>query len=108
MVAVKSADIRNDFKEWCDKIISGETVVISSPKNESIYMMNETEYKKFQKAKQNADYFAMLNESEEQLRKGETITLTFDELKEMEAENWTPTEKVKEFERRHGIKRQGV
>lgn len=34
MLAVKSANIRDNFKEWCDKISMGETVVISRPRNE--------------------------------------------------------------------------
>ena len=42
MLAVKSANIRDNFKEWCDKISMGETVVISRPRNENIYMINET------------------------------------------------------------------
>lgn len=108
MLAVKYTDIGHDFKKWCDRIIDGETVVVSNPKNESIYMINESEYKAFQKAKQNAEYFAMLNKSEEQLQRGETITFTFEELKEMELEDWKPTEKVLEFEQKHGIQRRGV
>ena len=108
MLAVKYTDIGHDFKKWCDRIIDGETVVVSNPKNESIYMINESEYKAFQKSKQNAEYFAMLNKSEEQLQRGETITFTFEELKEMELEDWKPTEKVLEFEQKHGIQRRGV
>ena len=51
MLAVKSANIRDNFKEWCDKISMGETVVISRPRNENIYMINEAEYNELQKAK---------------------------------------------------------
>ena len=34
MLAVKSVNVRDNFKEWCDKISMGETVVISRPRNE--------------------------------------------------------------------------
>ncbi len=34
MLAVKSMDVRGHFKEWCDKVFSGETLIISRPKNE--------------------------------------------------------------------------
>lgn len=56
MLAVKSANVRDNFKEWCDKISMGETVVISRPRNENIYMINEAEYNALQKAKRNAEY----------------------------------------------------
>ena len=90
------------------KISMGETVVISRPRNQNIYMINETEYNELQKAKRNAEYLAMLDKSEEQLQKGDTITFTLEELKEMESDNWKPTEKILEFEKKHGIKRQGT
>lgn len=56
MLAVKSVNVRDHFKEWCDKISMGETVVVSRPKNENIYMINEAEYNALQKAKRNAEY----------------------------------------------------
>lgn len=56
MLAVKSVNVRDHFKEWCDKISMGETVVISRPRNENIYMINEAEYNALQKAKRNAEY----------------------------------------------------
>lgn len=86
----------------------GETVVISRPRNQNIYMINETEYNELQKAKRNAEYLAMLDKSEEQLQKGDTITFTLEELREMEADDWKPTKKILEFEKKHGIKRQGT
>ena len=74
------------LKEWCDKIVMGETVVISRPRNENIYMINETEYNALQKAKRNAEYLAMIDESVSQLGRGETISLTLEELQAMEAD----------------------
>ena len=49
----------------------------------------------------------MIEESEEQFRKGDTISFTLEELKEMEAEDWKPSERILEFEKKHGIQRQG-
>lgn len=108
MLAVKSVNVRDNFKEWCDKISMGETVVISRPRNQNIYMINETEYNELQKAKRNTEYLAMLDKSEEQFQKGDTITFTLEELKEMESDDWKPTKKILEFEKKHGIKRQGT
>lgn len=107
MLAVKSVNVRDNFKEWCDKISMGETVVISRPRNENIYMINEAEYNALQKAKRNADYLAKINESVENHEKGDTISFTMDELRAMESDDWKPTEKVLEFEKRHGIQRNG-
>ncbi len=108
MLAVKSTTVRDNFKEWCDKISMGETVVISRPRNENIYMINEAEYNALQKAKRNAEYLAMIDESLEQFRQENTISFSMDELKAMEAEDWKPTQKILDFERRNNIKRPGT
>ena len=84
MLAVKSVNLRDNFKEWCDKIAMGETVVISRPRNENIYMMNEAEYNALQKAKRNAEYLAMLDQSDEELKAGNVVAKTMEELEAME------------------------
>ncbi len=71
MLAVKSADVRDHFKEWCDKIIMGETVVVSRPRNQNIYMISEAEYNALQKAKRDAEYMTILQKSDDGLKAGE-------------------------------------
>ena len=44
MLAVKSMDVRDNFKSLCDKVFNGETLIISRPKNENIVMLSEAEY----------------------------------------------------------------
>jgi antitoxin YefM len=83
----------------------GETVVISRPRNENIYMISEAEYNALQKAKKNAEYLAKIDESIENHKKGDTISFTMEELQAMESEDWKPTQKVLEFERTHNIQR---
>ena len=39
MLAVKSMDVRDNFKSLCDKVFNGETLIISRPKNENIVML---------------------------------------------------------------------
>ncbi len=97
MLAVKSMDIRENFKEWCTKVINGETLVVSRPKNENVVIISEKEYNEMLKAKQNAEYLAKLDMSKKQLEQGKTISFTLEELKDMEDENWKPTSKVLEF-----------
>ena len=29
MIAVKSMNVRDHFKEWCNKVINGETIIVS-------------------------------------------------------------------------------
>ena len=41
MLAVKSIDIRDNFKTLCDKVFDGETLIISRPKNKNVVMMSE-------------------------------------------------------------------
>lgn len=84
MLAVKSANVRDHFKEWCDKITKGETVVISRPKNENIYMINEEEYNNLQKMKRNLEYLKKLDDGYEAIQNGIGITKTMEELKAME------------------------
>jgi len=44
MVAMKTADIIQDFKRVADRIIQGETVVVSRPRNENLVIITEQEY----------------------------------------------------------------
>lgn len=84
MLAVKSVNVKDNFKEWCDKISMGETVVISRPRNENIYMINEAEYNALQKAKRNAEYLAMLDKSDKELGDGKVVVKTMEDLEAME------------------------
>ena len=84
MLAVKSMDVRGHFKEWCDKVFSGETLIISRPKNENIVMISETEYNEMMKAKRNADYLAMIDKSMAEAEAGGFVVKTIDELEAYE------------------------
>lgn len=73
MLAVKSMDVRDNFKEWCNKVISGETLVVSRPKNENVVIVSEKEYNELAKAKRNEEYLKKLDHSFAQLEQGEVI-----------------------------------
>lgn len=94
MLAVKSMDVRENFKECCNKVIGGETLVVSRPKNENVVIISEKEYNEMAKARRNAEYLAMLDRSYKQLENGETISFSMEELQAMESDDWEPTEKV--------------
>ena len=78
MLAVKSMDVRENFKSLCDKVFRG--LIVSRPKNENIVMMSESEYNEIMKAKRNAEYLAMLDKSMAEAEAGGFITKTIDEL----------------------------
>ena len=84
MLAVKSMDVRDNFKNLCDKVFNGETLIISRPKNENIVMLSEHEYNEMMKAKRNADYLAMIDKSMAEAKAGGFITKEIAELEEYE------------------------
>lgn len=94
MLAVKSMDVRENFKEWCNKVIGGETLVVSRPRNENVVIVSEKEYNEMAKAKRNAEYLKKLDHSFAQLEQGKTISFSMEELRAMESDDWKPTQKV--------------
>ena len=84
MLAVKSMDVRDNFKVFCEKAFGGETLFISRPKNENVVMISEKEYNEMLKAKKNAEYLAMLDKSIAEAEQGGFIVKSIDELEEME------------------------
>lgn len=84
MLAVKSMDVRDNFKNLCDKVFSGETLIISRPKNENVVMMSEREYNEMMKAKKNAEYLALIDKSMAEAESGGFITKTISELEAYE------------------------
>ena len=84
MLAVKSMDLRENFKNFCDKVFNGETIIVSRPRNENIVMMSETEYNKMIKAKRNAEYLDMLDKSMSEAENGGFVIKSIDELERYE------------------------
>ena len=83
MLAVKSMDVRDNFKKICDKVFNGETLVISRPKNQNIVMISEAEYNEIMKIKRNAEYLAMLDKSMAEAKAGGFVVKSIDELENM-------------------------
>lgn len=83
MLAVKSMDVRENFKEWCNRVIGGETLIVSRPKNENVVIVSEKEYNELAKAKRNEEYLKKLDHSFAQLEQGEVIHKSLEELRAM-------------------------
>jgi antitoxin YefM len=84
MLAVKSMDVRENFKTLCDKVFCGETLIVSRPKNENVVILSEKEYNELQKVKNNTEYLAMLNKSMAEAEAGNFIVKSIDELEAYE------------------------
>ena len=87
MQAVKSMDVRANFKSFCDKVFKGETLIVARPKNENIVMISLNEYNQMLqiiKNQQNAEYLSMLDRSFAELESNDIIIKTMDELRAME------------------------
>ena len=84
MIAVKTIDLRNNFKKVSDLVASGERVLISRPHNQNLIVLSEKEYNELEKARHNADYLAKIERSRQQLAEGKTYTFTVNELDAME------------------------
>ena len=84
MIAVRGIDIKQNFKEICDRVFGGEVMIVSRPKNENIVLISEKKYAELEKAQKNAEYIAMIDESLAQAKRGEIVTKSMSELISME------------------------
>ena len=84
MIAIKTMDLRNDFKRISDMVISGEKVLISRPRNENLVVISEMEYNELEKARRNAEYLAKIEKAIERVAEGRVVYKTMAELEEME------------------------
>lgn len=77
-------DVRANIKKYFDIAFNGEPVIVSRKENKNVVIISEAEYNELEKAKKNAEYLAKLNRADEQIRNGQLITKTLDELLAME------------------------
>lgn len=59
---------------------NGEPVIVSRKENKNVVIISEAEYNKLEKAKKNAEYLVTLNRANEQIKNGQVVTKTMDEL----------------------------
>jgi antitoxin YefM len=82
VIAVKATQLRDDFKNICDRVAGGETVIVSRPNNRNVVVVSEDEYNAMQKAARNAAYLEKIDRSFQQYTEGMTVTKTMKELEE--------------------------
>jgi len=87
MLAVNYTTIRNNLKDYCDKVTDeSETVIVTRKDEKNVVIISLEEYNALAKAKRNADYLGKLARSADQVRNGEIVTKTMAELEAMGSE----------------------
>ena len=83
ITVAKQADIRANMKKYFDLAYEGETIIVPRKENRNIVILSETEYKRMDKARRNAEYLTMLEESDQELKAGKGVIKTMAELEAM-------------------------
>lgn len=87
MLAANYTTLRNNLKEYCDRVYDENEILIITRKAErNVVMMSMEQYSRIEKYMRNLQYLAMLRESEQQLQEGRVIIKTMDELEAMAAD----------------------
>ncbi len=102
MIATKQMDVRANIKKYFDMAFDGEPVIVSRKENKNVVIISEAEYNELAKAKHNEEYLAKLDKSFKQFEDGKTISFSMEELREMESDDWKPTQKVLDWMKRMG------
>ncbi len=84
MLAVTSSAVRDNFKEYCNRVVNDdETIIIARKDEKNVVMISADAYDAMTKAVQNAEYFFALNKSMRQMQEGRIVTKTMEELEEL-------------------------
>ncbi len=74
MLAVSYSNVRNKFKDYCDKVAKDfETIIITRQRGDNVVLMSEAEYNNLMEnlyVRSNPQYYNELLKSIEQLKKG--------------------------------------
>jgi antitoxin YefM len=71
MLAVNYSTIRNNLKDYCDKVTDfSETVIVTRKGEKNVVMMSLEKYNQLEKAARNAEYLSMIDRGMAQLEAG--------------------------------------
>jgi antitoxin YefM len=89
MIAIKTADLTQNFRKIANRINAGETVVVSRPKNENIVLITEKEYNSLNLLRKKLaleSFRKTLQEMQEEAIVNGTSDMTLDEINSLVAE----------------------
>lgn len=71
MLAVNYSTIRNNLKDYCDKVTDlQETVIVTRKDEKNVVIISLEKYNQLEKAARNAEYLAMIDRGIAQLEAG--------------------------------------
>ena len=71
MLAVNYSTIRNNLKDYCDKVTDeNETVIVTRKHEKNVVIMSLEQYNSMMKALRNAEYIGKIDRAYEQLENG--------------------------------------
>lgn len=84
MLAVNYSTIRNNLKDYCDRVTEqNETVIVTRKDEKNVVIISLDEWNAMAKAARNAEYLDMIDRSMEQIKQRKFVTKTIKELEEM-------------------------
>jgi antitoxin YefM len=84
MLAANYTALRNNLKGYCDQVCdTKDTLIVTRRADRNVVMMSLERYNELEKLERNAQYLAMLAESDRQLREGKVVVKTMEELEAM-------------------------
>ena len=84
MIAVNFTTARSRFKDFCDKVTDcAETVIVTRKAGKNVVIISAERYNELEKAERNAAFLGKLDRGLAQVRSGQGIVKTMDELEAM-------------------------
>lgn len=84
MIAVNFTTARSRFKDFCDKVTDcDETVIVTRKASKNVVIISAERYNELEKAERNAAFLGKLERGLAQVRAGQGIVKTMDELETM-------------------------
>ncbi len=84
MLAVNYSTIRNNLKDYCDRVTEqNETVIVTRKDEKNVVIISLEEWNAMVKAARNAEYLDMIDRSIEQAKQGKVVVKSIEELEEM-------------------------
>ena len=81
MIAVNYSTIRNDLKNYCDKVTDlGETIIVTRKGEKNVVILSLEQYNELIRRKNNEAYMGMLQKSVAELAEGNIHLLPLEDL----------------------------
>lgn len=85
MIAVNFTTARSRLKDFCDKVTDeAETVIVTRKAEKNVVIISAERYNELEKAERNAVYLKKMERGLVQVRAGQGIVKTMEELEAME------------------------